>query len=197
MGGLLPGFKFSLSPDVFPVSVHTETLTVPEEFIDAINHRLICIYTGRQRLARSLLQDVIRHWYAREPSILQAVTDLRDNSYDCREALICGDLEAVGKCLDKYWNSKKTMAPQSEPKFVVDMREALKDLIYGSSLAGAGGGGFFICITKEADQKEVIREKLASVQGVDDMQFMNAQINMKGLQVTIGEECIGNPLCKA
>lgn len=197
VGGLLPGFKFSISPDVFPVSVHTENLTVPEEFIEMINHRLVCIYTGRQRLARSLLQDVIRHWYAREPSILQAVTDLRDNSYECREALIRGDLEAVGQCLDKYWSSKKTMAPQSEPKFVVDMREALKDLIYGSSLAGAGGGGFFICITKDADQKDKIREKLAGVQGVDDMQFMSAQINMNGLQVTIGDECIGNPLVKS
>ena len=194
MGGLLPGFKFSVSPDTFPVSVQTETLTVPDDFIEKINHRLLCIYTGRQRLARSLLQDVIRHWYAREPSILQAVTDLRDNSYDCREALIQGDLETVGKCLDKYWSSKKTMAPQSEPKFVVEMREALKDLTYGCSLAGAGGGGFFICITKEPDQKEVIRERLSSIQGVDDMQFMSAQINMKGLQVTIGDDCIGNPL---
>ena len=196
VGGLLPGFKFSISPDVFPVSVHTETLTVPESLIDAFNHRLVCIYTGRQRLARSLLQDVIRHWYAREPSILQAVTDLRDNSYDCREALLRGDLPAVGVCVDKYWASKKTMAPQSEPKFVVDMREALKDLIYGSSLAGAGGGGFFFCITKEPDQKEVIRQRLASVQGVDDMLFLSAQVNMDGLQVTIGDECIGNPLVK-
>ena len=76
------------------------------------------------------------------------------------------------------------------------MREALKDLIYGSSLAGAGGGGFFFCITKEPDQKEVIRQRLASVQGVDDMLFLSAQVNMDGLQVTIGDECIGNPLVK-
>ena len=129
VGGLLPGFKFSVSPNAFPVAVHTETLPVSPEFVEQVNHRLVCIYTGRQRLARSLLQDVIRHWYAREPSILQAVTDLRDNSYVCRDAILRGDLQAVGACLSNYWQSKKTMAPQSEPKFVVEMRERLGDII--------------------------------------------------------------------
>ena len=196
VGGILPGFKYSVSPDQFPVRVITEQVPVSEEFLDAINHRLIAIYTGRQRLARSLLQDVIRHWYAREPSILQAVRDLRDNSVVCREALLRGDLAAVGECLNCYWASKKTMAPQSEPKFVVDMREALSDLILGSSLAGAGGGGFFLCLTKEADQIEEVKHRLSSLSGVDEMQFMRAQINMQGLQVTVGDECIGNPLLK-
>ena len=88
------------------------------------------------------------------------------------------------------------MAPQSEPKFVVDMREALSDLILGSSLAGAGGGGFFLCLTKEADQIEEVKHRLSSLSGVDEMQFMRAQINMQGLQVTVGDECIGNPLLK-
>ena len=171
-------------------------LPATPEFIEAMNGRLIAIYTGRQRLARSLLQDVIRHWYAREPSILQAVTDLRRNSEVCRQAIRDGDLEAVGRCLSKYWESKRVMAPQSEPKFVVEMREALDDIILGSSLAGAGGGGFFLCITKEADQLEEVKRRLSKVQGVDDMMFMRAQINMKGLEVTIGEECIGNPLVK-
>ena len=196
VGGLLPGFKFSVSPNAFPVAVHTETLPVSPEFVEQVNHRLVCIYTGRQRLARSLLQDVIRHWYAREPSILQAVTDLRDNSYVCRDSILRGDLQAVGTCLSNYWQSKKTMAPQSEPKFVVEMRERLGDIIIGSSLAGAGGGGFFICLTKDADQLDTIKERLATMPGVDDMQYMRAQINMNGLQVTIGDKCIGNPLVK-
>ena len=196
VGGILPGFKYSISPDSFPVRVITETIPVPDAFLEAFNSRLIAIYTGRQRLARSLLQDVIRHWYAREDSILKAVTDLRQNSVDCREALLQGDLEKVGQCLDRYWQSKKTMAPQSEPQFVVDMRNALQDIIVGSSLAGAGGGGFFICLTKEADQIEEVKRRLSNLGGVDEMMFMRAQVNMQGLQVTVGDKDIGNPLMK-
>ena len=196
VGGLLPGFKYSVSPDAFPVRVITEDVPVSEEFVERFNHRLIAIYTGRQRLARSLLQDVIRHWYAREPTILQAVRDLRENSVACKEALQRGDLEAVGACLSKYWQSKKTMAPQSEPQFVVQMREALGDLILGSSLAGAGGGGFFLCLTKEADQIEEVKRRLSVISGAEEMMFMRAQINMQGLQVTVGDEELGNPLVK-
>ena len=124
------------------------------------------------------------------------MTDLRQNSVDCREALLQGDLEKVGQCLDRYWQSKKTMAPQSEPQFVVDMRNALQDIIVGSSLAGAGGGGFFICLTKEADQIEEVKRRLSNLGGVDEMMFMRAQVNMQGLQVTVGDKDIGNPLMK-
>ena len=88
------------------------------------------------------------------------------------------------------------MAPQSEPQFVVQMREALGDLILGSSLAGAGGGGFFLCLTKEADQIEEVKRRLSVISGAEEMMFMRAQINMQGLQVTVGDEELGNPLVK-
>lgn len=188
VGGLLPGFKYTVSPDRLPVSVQIETLTPPKEFIQAFNDRVVCIYTGRQRLARSLLQDVIRHWYAREPSILDAVRSLRDNSYVCRNAILAGDIEQVGVCLSKYWAAKRVMAPQSEPKFVVDIREAVADLIYGSELTGAGGGGFFVCITKEPNQLEVIKARLANLPSAKDMLFMRANVHEEGLTVRIGDE---------
>ena len=53
-----------------------------------------------------------------------------------------------------------------------------------------------MCLTKEADQIEEVKHRLSSLSGVDEMQFMRAQINMQGLQVTVGDECIGNPLLK-
>ena len=65
-----------------------------------------------------------------------------------------------------------------------------------TTLAGAGGGGFFICLTKEADQIEEVKRRLSSLGGVDEMMFMRAQVNMQGLQVTVGDKNIGNPLMK-
>ena len=40
------------------------------------------------------------------------------------------------------------MAAGCEPAFVREMIDALSDMIHGASLAGAGGGGFLILLTK-------------------------------------------------
>ena len=62
--------------------------------------------------------------------------------------------------------------------------------------SGAGGGGFFLCLTKEADQIEEGKRRLSVISGAEEMMFMRAQINMQGLQVTVGDEELGNPLVK-
>lgn len=64
------------------------------------------------------------------------------NAQTCREALLTGDLEAVGACLSRYWTQKKVMAPGSEPLEVARLLQSLQPLMTAQALAGAGGGGF-------------------------------------------------------
>lgn len=50
------------------------------------------------------------------------------------------------------------MAPGCEPASVKAMMEALRPLVLGQTLAGAGGGGFLYLLTREPEQqKEVLR----------------------------------------
>ncbi|KAK8795498.1 hypothetical protein WA158_000155 [Blastocystis sp. Blastoise] len=194
VGGLLPGFKYSVSPDKFPVNVDSSILDVKEDVVKGLNDRFIFVYTGRQRLARSLLQDVIRHWYAREETILHAVKGLQQNTLVCKDALEEGDIKKIGECMTTYWNQKKVMAPQSEPLYVKNMIDSVKEDIYGYTLAGAGGGGFLILLTKEANQLEKIQEKIRAVSQGSDVSFYKGEIDTNGLLVTIGDKPIGNPL---
>ena len=55
------------------------------------------IYTGKTRLARNLLQNVIRNWYARQPAIVSNVLALKDNAEACAAAFRAEDLAQVGK----------------------------------------------------------------------------------------------------
>lgn len=55
---------------------------------------------------------------------------------------------------------KKVMAPGCEPASVRAMMEALKPLVLGQSLAGAGGGGFLFLLTREPRQKEMVLQVL-------------------------------------
>lgn len=64
VGGLLPGFKITRSQASLPLKVEVETLKLPQATIDAVTQRLICVYSGKPRLAKNLLQVTKSHWYS-------------------------------------------------------------------------------------------------------------------------------------
>lgn len=52
------------------------------------------------------------------------------------------------------------MAPGCEPALVRAMMEALRPLVLGQSLAGAGGGGFLYLLTREPRQRQAVLQVL-------------------------------------
>ena len=143
------------------------------------------VYTGRARLARNLLQNVLRAWYARAPDLVATLAGLTTNAGACAEALRGGDLAAVGKSLSAYWRQKKCMAEGCEPDFVTEMLCALKDMLHGSSLAGAGGGGFMVLLTLEPDAKDAVRQRLVE-RGINTspLGFHDVRLDPDGLVTT-------------
>lgn len=71
-----------------------------------------------------------------------------------------GSLSRLAECLDRSWQQKKLMAPGCEPASVRAMMEALRPLVLGQSLAGAGGGGFLYLLTQKPQQREVVLQVL-------------------------------------
>lgn len=76
------------------------------------------IYSGTVRLAKNLLQNVIQNWYIRDQRITDCFEELLTNADICSEALIKEDLQTIGALLSRYWQQKKILAPNSEPKHV-------------------------------------------------------------------------------
>lgn len=160
----MPGIKVGRSRAQLPLKVEVEEITVPENFVQRINDHLLLVYTGKTRLARNLLQDVLRNWYARLPVVVQNARRLVRQTEKCAEAFRQGNLALLGQYLTSYWEQKKLMAPGCEPLAVHRMMDVLAPYAFGQSLAGAGGGGFLYLLTKEPRQKEVLEAVLAKVE---------------------------------
>ena len=60
--------------------------------MDSINQRLLLVHTGKVRLARNLLQNVIRQFYAREEVIIATFHQLVENADACKNALLGGNV---------------------------------------------------------------------------------------------------------
>ncbi|XP_062922682.1 L-fucose kinase [Mobula hypostoma] len=183
VGGLVPGIKLSCSKPQLPLQVDIERIPVTGEFVRTLNDHLLLVYTGKTRLARNILQDVLRNWYARLPSIVQNTDALVRNAEECAQAFIKGDLSWIGRCLNTYWQQKKCMAPGCEPLAVREMMTILQPHVYGQSLAGAGGGGFLYLLTRKPRQKEAIKRILTASEGLGNFSIHEVEVDETGLTV--------------
>ncbi|XP_077374005.1 L-fucose kinase isoform X2 [Festucalex cinctus] len=183
VGGLEGGLKVGRSQARLPLRVTVERLPTPGGFLEDLERRLLLVYTGKTRLARNLLQDVVRSWYARLPAMVDNAQQLVSNGDECARACLQGCLSRLGGCLDRSWQHKKRMAPGCEPASVRAMMEALRPLVLGQSLAGAGGGGFLCLLTRQPDQKDMVAGVLAGVPGLGDFSVHDVQVDSDGLTV--------------
>ena len=186
VGGVYGGAKICRSAPGLPLKVTTDVIPMSDKFRQILNDRLVLIYTGRARLARNLLQNVVRRWYSRLPEIVSTVKSLTETASEAADAIQAEDVIKVGQCLTKYWSQKKCMAEGCEPEFVKQMIESLDDLILGASLAGAGGGGFLAVITKEANAMNALQNQLDTLSlGIPGQTMHSAEIDMDGLTVCV------------
>ena len=195
VGGLLPGAKIARSAAALPLRVATAPIALPAGFAATLSRRLLLVFTGRQRLARNLLMDVLRRWAARPPEITRTVRALTANAEACAVALAEGDAERVGACLAKYWAHKVAMAPGCEPEFVRAMMHALAPLTAGQALCGAGGGGFLVALLHDGASHADARTALDAAGalgpaggGASDVSFHTATVDETGLQLTLGDD---------
>ena len=92
---------------------------------------------------------MLRRWHLGRPASVANIASLVATADAMASALRAGDIPAVGCHVADYWAQKKRMC-DAEPPAVSRMLGAMhaKGLLHGASLAGAGGGGFLLAVTK-------------------------------------------------
>jgi len=185
VGGLEGGIKVGHSESKLPLYIDMTKLEVPQSVIQELNERLLLVYTGKTRLAKNVLQNVIRNWYARNPVIMQSQDRLVKLAWESAQAVMMGNLDQLGECLNQYWKLKKIMAPGCEPQAVANMIEALRPHISGVCMAGAGGGGFMYIITKKPQSQQLVEDVLKTVKGAENTTIHEATIDMSGIELHI------------
>ncbi|XP_019896042.1 L-fucose kinase isoform X2 [Esox lucius] len=183
VGGLVGGVKLGRSKACLPLRVEVECLPLSEDFLLSLQQHLLLVYTGKTRLARNLLQDTVRRWYSRVPSIVENAGKLVENAEECALACKEGSLSRLGACLERYWGQKKVMAPGCEPAAVRTMMDALRPLALGQTLAGAGGGGFLYLLTRQPLQGGAVRQVLDNTPGLRDFSVHSVELDMEGISV--------------
>jgi fucokinase len=145
--------------------VHVLPLLPSPPALTRLEAHFLLVYTGQTRLARTLLQDVRRRWFAADPAFTAAVAELQENAAAMEQAVMAGDVAACGACLDKYWTQKKTVC-EAEPASVARLVTVLRPAVLGACLCGAGGGGFLLLVTRRPDAEGEVSRLLGTLRGL-------------------------------
>lgn len=175
VGGLIGGAKLCTSKNTLPLQMNVEQIPLSPTFRDTLNARLVLVFTGQTRLAKNILQNVLRHWARRNKEIVETVNQLTTGAKRARDCFVSQDINGLADCLNTYWKQKKIMAGESsEPLVVRTVLEKLlaADLIQAGSLCGAGGGGFMVLLMKDGRKpSEVERYCRDELDDVDTNEF--------------------------
>lgn len=197
--GIVPGIKTVRShASILPMSIAVERLEVDPEVLVRLEERLMLVFTGMTRLAKNILQDVLRRWARRTFEVVSTVSRNVGLSEACRQALLDGDISTVGRVLLEYCDIKVRMADENSVVMPSHCQYLISELlqnnfIAGASLCGAGGGGFMVMITADGVHKDQVKrlicEKLAAT--CDDLSyytFHDCRISCQGLTTTTIED---------
>ena len=91
VGGIMGGANRGYSPASVPIRVGVEAIPMSKETMAELNRKILLIHTGKTRLARNLLQNVIRNWYAKEETMISCFYQLIENAKRCAIALGQGE----------------------------------------------------------------------------------------------------------
>uniref|UniRef100_A0A224YPX0 Fucokinase n=1 Tax=Rhipicephalus zambeziensis TaxID=60191 RepID=A0A224YPX0_9ACAR len=185
VGGVIGGLVQGSSQPHLPLRVDVEVLPLSPDVYSQLNNHFLLLYTGKVRLAKNLLQTVIRNWYTRDAKVVLCFKELL---HLCRtsvkQSFLKGDLEAIGKWLDHYWQLKKVLAAGCEPMFVGRLMELLRPHVHGQLLLGAGGGGFLCALTKEPHQAGFVKKLLNETQGMSKVTVHMVQLDTTGMTLS-------------
>ncbi len=184
VGGLVGGIHLVTSSPGLPQQLNVQQVEVSPATATALAQRLCLVYTGQQRLAKNLFRAVVSRWMARDPGMVASLITIAQLADTMHQALRQDDLDQFGKLLTEHWQINQRMDPGCTNPFIDGLFEFMQPYISGCKLAGAGGGGFAIVVTRDADATQALGHALAAHYANTGVGLWPSAIATTGLVVT-------------
>jgi D-glycero-alpha-D-manno-heptose-7-phosphate kinase len=124
-------------------------LRVRPDVVRELEYRLLLCYLGQTRQSARIIERQTENYVSGRARTVAALHDLKRRTVDMKKALLLGDVDAMGELLHQAWESKKRLESGiSTPRVDELYRLARKEGAIGGKMPGAGGGGYFLLLTR-------------------------------------------------
>jgi D-glycero-alpha-D-manno-heptose-7-phosphate kinase len=153
-------------------------LRIPRAVLHELEYRLLLCYMGQTRQSARIIERQTASYRQGKPQVLEALERLKRETLEMKKALLLGEVDAIGELLHEAWENKKRL-DESISNTRVDRlyRLARREGAIGGKMPGAGGGGYFLLLTR-FDRKHRVAAALETHGG----QVVPFQFEARGLQ---------------
>ncbi len=133
-------------------SVTVEPIDLADETLQKMEDGFLLFYTGETRKATTILADQDAKTREMNAAMLANLDRTKEIGYESRALLEQGDLNRYAELMHEHWLNKKARSAGMSTERTDDLYEiARANGAIGGKLVGAGGGGFLLLYSEDAD----------------------------------------------
>jgi len=148
------------------------------------NKTVLLYYTGLTRLAKGILQEIVRNICLNSPSHLSTLDGIGANSERCFNSIQCCDYDGLVDSIRDSWTLNQALDSGTNPPEVQAILDAAQPWLSACKLLGAGGGGFMLMFAKDAEAASRVRQELTTKPPNNRARFVDFELSERGLELT-------------
>jgi D-glycero-alpha-D-manno-heptose-7-phosphate kinase len=124
-------------------------LRIRRDVLQEMEYRLLLCYMGQTRQSAKIIDRQTASYRSGKRSVVQALDRLKKETLEMKKALLLGDVDGIGELLHEAWENKKKLDAGISTSHVDRLYQvARKEGAIGGKMPGAGGGGYFLFLTR-------------------------------------------------
>ena len=130
-------------------STLVNALRIRPDVISELEYRLLLCYMGQTRQSAQIIERQVEAYREGKRATVEALHRLKTETIEMKRALLTGDIDAMGELLHQAWENKKKLDHAISNSYVDRLYQlARKEGAIGGKMPGAGGGGYFLLLTR-------------------------------------------------
>jgi D-glycero-alpha-D-manno-heptose-7-phosphate kinase len=140
------GFNFI---EFFGAQTVVTPLRIRREVLQELEYRLLLCYMGQTRASAHIIDRQTRSYREGRRPVVAALHRLKSETQEMKRALLLGDVDGIGELLHQAWENKKQLDEGISTGRVDRLYQiARRAGAIGGKMPGAGGGGYFLFLTR-------------------------------------------------
>jgi D-glycero-alpha-D-manno-heptose-7-phosphate kinase len=153
-------------------------LRLRRDTLEELEYRLLLCYMGQTRQSAKIIERQTKGYTSGRKDTVDALQALKQQTAEMKRALLLGHVDGFGELLHQAWLHKKKLAEGITTPHVDEMyKVARKEGALGGKMTGAGGGGYFLFLTR-FDRRHRVAAALEKLGG----QVVPFQFEARGVQ---------------
>jgi len=124
-------------------------LRIRADVLHELEYRLLLCYMGQTRQSAKIIERQTAAYRAGRRPVVGALHRLREQTLEMKKALLLGRIDALGELLHQAWEAKKKLDDSISNSHVDRLYQlARREGAIGGKMPGAGGGGYFLFLSR-------------------------------------------------